>query len=105
MRYLTNTFSPMMLETLREFEGREISLAEAKTLAANAVSAISHEVTAAILSALLGREVKFNRMNLVLRRGDEVVCVIPGFRATESREFTHEEVASAGFRCWLVVVK
>lgn len=66
-------------------------------------SAVSHEVTASVLSALLGEKVAFARVNLTLTHLDRVVCIIPVFRATEAREFTREEVESAGYRCFLAV--
>lgn len=108
MIYLTNTFSPMMLSN------REFIMAIVERTILDAVknelnlfewtSAVSHEVTAKVLSVLLGKEVLFNRINLTLDYGDRVLCVIPKFRATESREFTEEEVRSAGYECFVVNV-
>ena len=104
MNYLTTTFSPAMLGKGINASVREISLIDVKQNldAINWESAVSHEITADILTALLGREVKFNRMNLTLGVGDNVVCVIPSFRASESREFTREEVEAAGYRCFYI---
>jgi len=68
----------------------------------DAISIVSHEITAKILSFLLGRRVDFNRVNVVLQSGDELYCVIPNFRASEAREFTKKEIEDAGFRCWYV---
>lgn len=104
--YLTNTFSPMMLGPGATGKVFEVTLPRIHDDVEDlkAVSAISHEVTAKIVSALLDFEVPFNRVNLVLNPGDIVLCVIPNFRATEAREFTHDEVAAAGFRCFTIYV-
>jgi len=105
MRYLTTTFSPMMLGERVSGYVREISLAQARDILQDSfVSAVGHEVTAEILSALLDRQVEFNRINLVLQPGDEVLCIIPKFRAEQAREFTKEEVEAAGVRCFHVLV-
>jgi len=102
MIFLATTFSPAMLGTRVEASVKEISLAEVKEelRLRNWVSAVSHEVTADILTVLLNREVEFNRVNLSLAAGDSVICVIPSFRASEAREFTREEVEAAGYRCF-----
>ena len=101
MIFLATTFSPAMLGTRVEASVKEISLAEVKQeLGNNWESAVSHEVTAHILTALLGCEVEFNRVNLSLAAGDSVICVIPSFRASEAREFSRAEVEAAGYRCF-----
>lgn len=103
VRYLTNTFSPMMLSA--DVKAEVSSLASLGEIPTDLKSAVSHEVTAKTLSALLGREVPFNRVGLSLKAGDEVFCLIPAFRATEAREFSREEVEAAGFRAFHVVVR
>jgi len=102
MKYLASTFSPMMLDTGTWAEIVEIALADVPE---GLTSIVSHEVTAKVLSILLGEDVKFNRVNVTLTHGDCLYCVIPKFRCGESREFTREEVEAAGYRCFLVVVK
>ena len=101
MNYITTTFSPMMLSRSATASVRSCALDE---IPADAASAVGHEVTAKILSVLLGREVPFARINLSLHDGDRVYCVIPGFRAREAREFSREEVEAAGFRSFCVDV-
>jgi len=103
MKYLANTFSPLMISE-GKFSGVPISLSQAKALSVDAKSVVGHEVTAPILSALLGLPVAFNRENLSVIPGDQIVCVIPKFRADKAREFSHEEVAAAGFQAFLVDV-
>jgi hypothetical protein len=104
--YLTTTFSPAMLGKV-EATVKEISLDQVKEglEVLNWTSAVGHETTADVLSALLGCEVKFNRVNLVLEAGDRLFCVIPNFRANVAREFSREEVEAAGYRCFLVLTR
>ena len=103
--YLSTTFSPMMLGGGVAGYVREITLAQARDILQDPfVSAVGHEVTAEIMSALLGRKIDFNRINLVLKSGDQVVCVVPKFRAEVAREFTREEVEAAEVRCFQVLV-
>lgn len=102
--YLTNTFSPAMVSR-GGFSGRACTLDAARSaLAGGYTSAVSHEVTAGVLSALLGARVDFARVNLALVPGDRVVCVVPRFRAEVAREFSREEVEAAGFSAYLVEV-
>ena len=100
-KYIANTFSPMMLGALEWAEVTPIELDELPMMS-QLTSVVSHEVTARVLSALMGEEVSFNRVNLILEIGDVLYCVIPNFRASEAREFTHEEVSGAGYRCFQV---
>lgn len=99
--YLTTTFSPSMLAVGCRAVITECKLSD---VPASAESAVGHAVTAKVLSVLLGREVPFNRVNLLLRPGDEVYAVIPQFRAEEAREFTKEEVEDAGYRAFKVMI-
>ena len=99
MKYIANTFSPMML---RENEWAEVTPIDLDEIPSGLTSVVSHEITARVLSTLLGEEVQFNRTNLSLKLGDTLYCVIPNFRAQEAREFTHEEVSEAGYRCFQI---
>jgi hypothetical protein len=107
MNFLTTTFSPAMVSPGLQFSGQELNLEEAKASLdafGPLTSAVGHEPTACVLSALLERKVEFNRVNLNLKDGDCVLAIVPNFRASETREFTFEEVSSAGFRCFEVMV-
>ena len=102
--YLTTTFSPSMVAS-GIFCGRAVSLDEAKEALGpegTFISAVGHEVTAGVLSALLGVRVPFARTNLALEPYDRVVVIIPRFRAEVAREFSREEVEAAGFSAYLV---
>jgi len=101
MRYLSSTFSPMMLD--RETMAVVSPIAIGR-IPRDAKSIVGHEVTAKILSVLLGREVQFNRESVSLGDGDTLFCVIPNFRAQEAREFSREEIEEAGWRTFVVQV-
>lgn len=104
-KFLATTFSPAMLKPGRAALVEESSLEDARELLCDSwTSAVGHDVTAGILTALLGFRVPFARVNLALDHGDQLVCVIPNFRASEAREFSSDEVEAAGFRCFLVTV-
>ena len=98
------TFSAMMLSGCKAVV-KEITLQQVKDeLAVSAwSSAVGHETTALVLTALMQFEVKFNRANVALKKGDVLLVVTPNFRASEAREFTFDEVNKAGFRCFKVV--
>jgi len=101
MIYLANTFSPAMVADNCQSITDSCPVED---IPPDAISIVSHEVTAKILSSLLGRRVDFNKSNVVLQSGDELYCVIPNFRASEDREFNKKEIEDAGFRCWYVRV-
>lgn len=102
MKYLTTTFSPMMLANESEFVGKPINnLSEIDW----DVSAVGHENTAEILTKILDKEVEFNRTNIKIGPGDIVYCVISNFRDSQAREFTKYEIISAGFRAFKIEIK
>jgi len=104
MDFLANTFSPMMLATGAVAIVRECDVCDARMVAPVATSVIPHEVTAAVLSSLLGAQIECRRVNVTLVPGDVMWCVVPAFRASEAREFTRAEVEGAGFRFFFVRV-
>jgi len=106
--FVTNTFSPMMLGEGTAARVQEITIKVAREMVKDTpeglrVSAVSHELTAPVISALLGVECQANRINVSLDSSDTLIAIIPGFRASVAREFTREEVEEAGARCFLVV--
>ena len=104
--YLANTFSPLMLEA-GSAHVRPIRLHEAKGYLEpmNWATVISHENTAELLTRLLGFPVEFNRVNLSVRQGDNIVVMTPAFRAEQARELTDEEIKSVPIRCFYVRVR
>ncbi|MCS7159913.1 MAG: DUF1874 domain-containing protein [Gemmatales bacterium] len=99
--YLANTFSPSMLAPGTVATVRECTLTE---IPENAVSIVSHELTAAHFSVLLGRHIAFNRVNVTLKPGDTLFAILLQFRPETSREFTREEIEKAGVRVFRVDV-
>lgn len=102
--YLSNTFSPMMLGDSCKAEVKPCLIEEVKENLCVLDSVISHEITAKIISSLLGEEIKFNRVDVTLESGSIMYALIPKFRASEAREFTQEEVEGAGYRCFKIKV-
>jgi hypothetical protein len=105
--FISSTFSPMMLGNNVRAIVREFQLEDVVTVLdefPEFVSAVGHESTAKIISILVDRTINFNRINVVLSDCDMVLCVIPNFRDTQSREFTKEEIVNAGFRCFIIHV-
>lgn len=74
MRWLVNAFS---LNMLRSGDGRvdirRVDLAEARTLADGATSAVGHADTAAVFASQLGMEVPLHRATIHLDPGDELL--------------------------------
>ncbi len=97
--FLANAFSLGMLEaspgnplTLRV---RVLSLEEARSLLEKGfVSAVGHQATADVLSALLGIQVEPNRVAITMREGDALVVFQLKVRLEEGRILTEEEVKS-----------
>jgi hypothetical protein len=103
MRYLAASFSVSMLPQGGSCIVREISEQVFRELLDQPfVSAVGHEVTAKILGQKFGKDIAFNRQNIQLQRGDELLIAVPQFRAEQSREFSEEEIAKAQFRYFLV---
>lgn len=102
MEYLATTFSPAMLSPGTSANVVECDLAD---IPAGLYSIVGHEVTAAVLTALLGEPVTFRRASVALAAGDGLFVVVPNFRAAEAREFTRGEVEAAGFRCFVVTTE
>ena len=111
-RLLGVTFNPSMLKDEPERHSFHPGSLYATTepcklqdIPAECRSIVGHEPTAALLSAVLGRPIPFNRETVTLDSGDLLYAVIPQFRVEVAREFTAEELSSAKFRCFRVSVK
>jgi Domain of unknown function (DUF1874). len=97
--YLTNAFSLSMLGVLPPqgltVKVRPVSLEEVKSLLQQGFeSAVGHESTAAVISALLGVEVPPRRVAITLSTGDRVVVFQLQVRLPEGAVLTAEEVAT-----------
>lgn len=85
---------------------RTITLAEARQkflLAEEIDSAIGHESTAQIMSALLGGEVKVNRQQFAQERGQKALVFKLKGRAPEGVILSVEEIESIGYEVKLMV--
>jgi hypothetical protein len=72
--HISNAFSLNMLASFpARLSAEEVSLDEARRLAATATSAVGHETTAAIFATLLGCEVPVARINVRLQPGDALL--------------------------------
>jgi len=99
--YLLSTgYVPVDLEKWKKvvLVQRIVSVQEAKQLLANGfVSAVGHQSTADIMSAVLGIPVPYNRVQVFLEPGDEAVCFILKARPPEGRVLSKEELQQLGF--------
>jgi hypothetical protein len=66
-KYIFNT---PVLTDYGEYRFTKIDLEEAKDIARGAVSAVGHQGAAEALSQLLGMEIRTNRMEVKMERGD-----------------------------------
>ena len=115
--YITSTISSMMLAgpaiemIIQEFDSEDMSIRMSgintvcKSRCVDVVGAIGHENTASVIRPLVERYLPsvsgiqlFDRVDIKLGLFDEILAIVPNFRANESREFTFDEVKSSGFR-------
>ena len=86
---------------------RNISLDDAKKLVQNQkfISAIGHDVTAKLLSILLGVEVPVNRIQVYFDEGDEAIVFTLKQRLAEGQVLkTIEEIEKIGYELKLIKV-
>jgi len=81
---------------------RRVSLEEAKSLLENNfLSAVGHEGTAQVLSELLGVQIKLNRINVFMKKGDKGLHFFMKKRLPEGVVLTSEELKNLDY--WLVI--
>jgi len=105
MKYLVNAFSVNMLSDSSTVEFRRVMLDEARTLAADAVSAVGHAPTATFYSRLLGLQVEANRVAVTLSTGDSLLVGALGARLDEGRVLTDEELQQFPVTWWYIEVR
>src|SRR6056297_1240245 len=115
--YITSTISPMMLAgpaiemIIQEFEPEDMLIRMSgidtvcKSRCVDVVGAVGHVNTSSVLKPIIDMFLPsvagiklFNRVDIKLGLFDEILAIIPSFRASEAREFTFDEVENAGFR-------
>jgi hypothetical protein len=99
--YLLSTgYVPVQLEKWKKVVvvQRLVSVQEAKQLLKREfVSAVGHQSTAEIMSAVLGIPVQYNRAQVFLEPGDEAVCFVLKARPPEGRVLSREEIEQIGY--------
>jgi hypothetical protein len=104
-KYLLNAFSLSMLPTdtpvILSVRGVDVEEVR-KLLGSDFISAIGHESTAALLSNILGVDVKFNRTAVKLEPGDMAVVFQLLGRPPEGRVLTVEELRGIEHRFFVV---
>ena len=92
--YIANAFSVNMLsKTPATVYVEEINLNDLRSLIKEEfVSAIGHQGTSEILSAILEKKVEVNRINIELKEEDTLIAVIIPFRLEEGRILSKEEL-------------
>jgi hypothetical protein len=100
MYMLSTGYIPVQLEKWKKVVvvQRIVSPSEARQLLANGfVSAVGHQSTAEIISAVLGIYVPYNRVNIYLEPSDEAICFILKARPPEGRVLSIEEIEQIGY--------
>lgn len=104
--FLLNSFSFNMLPAgvfPCSIVAKEISVSEAGILASGAESAVGHEDTARVFSTVLGTSVAYNRTNVTLKKGDQVL--VGQYRGARLPEGATELPAGATIQWLLVTVE
>ena len=107
-RYIANAFSINMLP-LGEGEKATVTITRispefARQVAATTAfeSAVGHEATAQLLTAVLGVTVPYNRVSITLSAGDTLIVAMPAVRLPEGKVLSIEELQQINF--YLVTV-
>jgi len=100
MLYLLSTrMIPVVLDGPHTITVQPVTCEEARSiLSGGYVSAVGHEGTAQVLSALLGIVVPPNRIAVEMRPGDEAVHLAITARLPEGRVLTAEELAGIPYQ-------
>ena len=93
-----------VLTTYGTFEFHPISLEEAERLLADGFySAVGHETSARFLTALLGREVEANRVQIEMEPGDWALVLRLKTRLPEGKVLTEEELGVVPYELGLLI--
>ena len=65
-------------------------------------SIIGHQGTADLLTAKLGREIKFNRENYKKEKEDRIIVCLPTSRLEEGKVLSREELDKTLVKFWLI---
>lgn len=99
---ITNAFSINMLPRERhDLHFKPLAVEEAREFASGATSAVGHADTAAVFSAVLGMEVKANRVNVQLKK-HEIRLLVGQYRGPRLEEGATQLPKGATIEWWLV---
>jgi len=104
--YVANAFSLGMLTSKETYlMVKEVDIETAKSmLKGGFISAIGHQSTAQLLSALLGVDISFNRLPIKLQKGDKVLVFQLLTRLEEGRILSDEELRQLQYKFFVVEV-
>lgn len=105
MIYLSNAFSLGMLgKDEVQLTVKEVSLEEVKEIASQAVSAIGHQSTADILTALLETPIQMNRLSIKLKEDDVLFVFQLLTRLPEGKILTAEELETLPYKFYKIEI-
>jgi hypothetical protein len=102
--FVANAFSLQMVNLPANFSAREITLDEVRDLLSKVPfeSGIGHQSTAMVASKLTGVPIHYNRTQLKLEHGDQLIVLQLMVRLEEGRTLTEEEILSLPHK-WVLV--
>ena len=109
--FITSTFSPLMVQRgrakIRECKEREVYRILLRTTPGERAaemweSAVSHKITARLISEKFGVQVPFNRINLSVASNARILAICPIFRANVAREYTANELEDVKWRYFII---
>jgi hypothetical protein len=105
--YVANAFSLSMLddrEVLLRIKEIDITMASEMLRSRQFISAVGHESTAKLLTALLGVEVPYNRIQVRLQKGDRLLVFQLLTRLEEGRVLDEDELRRLPHKFYIVEV-
>ena len=109
--YITSTFSPLMVQRggakIRECKKREVYRILLRTTPGERAaemweSAVSHKITARLISEKFNVQIPFNRVNLSVASNTRIIAICPIFRANIAREYTAKELKDVKWRYFII---
>jgi len=106
MIYLGNAFSLGMLDVKDKVQllVKEVTLEEAKGIVTQVTSAIGHQTTADVLSALLETPIPMNRVSIKLNEGDILYVFQLLTRISEGKILTAEELKILPYKFYKIQI-
>jgi Domain of unknown function (DUF1874). len=103
--YVANAFSLSMLSKESYLMVKEVDIETVKAMLTQPfISAVGHESTAKLLTALLGVEVPYNRIQVRLQKGDRLLVFQLLTRLEEGRVLDEDELRRLPHKFYIVEV-